>query len=85
MTDKYTQYLEQLQEEIQVALEDVAVGQIKNAHLPGRLKRTVQGLLIRHRIRHSQIKIFDAGHGYTVDVIIPPQGPIVERIHLRFG
>ena len=85
MNEKYKKYIEQLQDEIQSALEDTAVGQPKSAHLPGRLKRTVQALLIRHRIRNAQIKIFDAGNGYTVDVVLPPQGPIVERIHLRFG
>ena len=85
MKKKYKEYIAQLQEEIQAALEDSTIGQIKNAHLPGRIKRTVQGLLLRHRIKNAQIKIFDAGNGYTVDVILPPQGPIVGQVHLRFG
>ena len=85
MNEKTQKKLLLLQEEIQYALEDVAVGQIRSAHLPGRMKRTIQGILSKHRMRSTSINIVAQGSGYVIDVTLPPQGPIVQAIRLRFS
>ena len=85
MNEKAKKKLEAMQEEIQYALEDLVIGQLRSPHLPGRMKRTIQGVLARHQIRNAKILISSQGSGYIVDLTLPPQGPIVTTVRLRFG
>lgn len=85
MNPKAQQLIEILQEEIQVALEDAVVGKTLRSYMVGQLKRTAQGVLIRHRIRDAQIEAKQIGAGFSVSITLPPQGPIVQTVRLRFG
>ena len=74
-----------LQEEIQFALENAVVGKTLRPYMSGQLKRTAQGILIRHRIRNANIQVVQQGAGFSVSITLPPQGPIVQAVRLRFG
>ena len=74
-----------LQEEIQFALENAVVGKALRPYMVGQLKRTAQGILFRHRIRNAQIEVSQQGPGFSVSITLPPQGPIVKAVRLRFG
>lgn len=77
--------MQTLQEEIQFALENAVVGKILRPHMAGQIKRTAQGILIRHRIRNTHIEVVQRGAGFSVSITLPPQGPIVQSVCLRFG
>ena len=77
--------LDILQEEIQFALEDAVVGKTRRPYMTGQLKRIAQSILIRHRIRNASIKVSSRGTGFAVSITLPPQGPIVQAVSLRFG
>jgi len=77
--------LDTLQEEIQFALENAVIGKTLRPYMTGQLKRTAQGILIRHRIRNANINVSQHGSGFSVSITLPPQGPIVQTVSLRFG
>ena len=77
--------MDTLQEEIQFALENAVVGKTLRPYMAGQLKRTAQGILIRHRIRNANIQVTQQGSGFSVSITLPPQGPIVQAVCLRFG
>ena len=77
--------IDTLQEEIQFALENAVVGKTLRPYMTGQLKRTAQGILIRHRIRNADIQVTQQGSGFSVSITLPPQGPIVQAVRLRFG
>ena len=79
------QLIHVLQEEIQYALEDAVVGKTLRPYMAGQLKRSAQGILIRHRIRNAHIEVTQQGAGFSVSITLPPQGPIVQTVRLRFG
>jgi hypothetical protein len=85
MNSKAQQLINTLQEEIQFALENAVVGKTLRSYMSGQLKRTAQGVLIRHRIRNAQIEAKQIGAGFSVNIILPPQGPFVQAVRLRFG
>lgn len=76
--------LETINEEITVALEDTVIGQNMTTGLKHLAKRTVQSVLYRHNIHRSQINVQLQRNGLSVDVVLPPQGPIVRVVSLRF-
>ena len=77
--------LQTVQEETQYALEDAVMGQTINRNLDGIIKRTVNAVLYRHNIKRSQIHVERQGSTFNVVVTLPPQGPIVQTVQLRFG
>ena len=77
--------IDTLQEEIQFALEDAVIGKTLRPYMMGQLKRTAQGILIRHRIRNANIHVSQQGTSFSVSITLPPQGPIVQAVRLRFG
>ena len=77
--------IDTLQEQIHFALENAVVGKVLRPYMAGQLKRTAQGILFRHRIRNAQIKVSQKGSGFSISITLPPQGPIVETVRLRFG
>ena len=85
MNPRATKLLQALQEDIQYALEDVVLGQNLHAGLPAQIKRTANSVLLRHNIRRSNIQVQQQGTGFVVSVTLPPQGPIVKEVRLRFG
>ncbi len=85
MNPRATKLLQTLQQDIQHALEDVVLGQNLHAGLPGQIKRTVNSILLRNNIRQSTIQVQQQGTGFVVSVTLPPQGPIVQQVRLRFG
>ncbi len=85
MNRKQQALLSQLQEDIGYALEDAVVGQVMRPSLVGQLKRTAQSILYKHNIRKSQIDVQQQGSGFVVQITLPPQGPIVQTVRLRFG
>jgi len=85
MNPKAQALINTIQEELQVALEDAVVGKTLRSYMTGQLKRTAQAVLIRHRIRQSQIDVQQQGNGFLVSILLPPQGPIVRAVRLRFG
>lgn len=74
-----------LQRELQPALEDAVVGQILRSSLKEQLKRTATSILYRHGVRRSQIDVQQQGTNFSVTITLPPQGPIVQTVRLRFG
>ena len=85
MNGKLQTLLQAVQEETQYALEDAVMGQNVNRNLDGIIKRTVNAVLYRHNIKRSQIQIERQGGTFNVVVTLPPQGPIVQTVQLRFG
>ena len=85
MNPKAKALIESIEQELQVALEDAVVGKTLRSYMVGQLKRTAQAVLIRHRIRKSQIDVHQQGNGFLVSILLPPQGPIVRAVRLRFG
>ena len=77
--------MDTLQEEIQYELENAVVGKTLRPYMTGQLKRTAQGILIRHRIKSAHIHVVQKGPGFSVSITLPPQGPIVQTVCLRFG
>lgn len=85
MNRKQQELLSQLQEDIGYALEDAVVGQVMRPSLVSQLKRTAQSILYKHNIRKSQIDVQQQGNGFVVQIVLPPQGPIVQTVRLQFG
>ena len=85
MNPRAQQLLASIQEEMQFALEDAVVGRNMSPSLSHQLKRTATNVLYQHNIRQSQISVQQQGAGFVVTVLIPPQGPIVETVRLRFS
>ena len=85
MNPKAQQLINTLQEEILSALEDAVIGKTLRPYMAGQLKRTAQGILIRHQIRNAHIDVQQRDAGFSVSIQLPPQGPIVETVRLRFG
>lgn len=74
-----------IQAELQPALEDSVVGQNLHHRLKAQLKRTATSVLYRHGIRKSLIDVQQQGTGFSVTITLPPQGPIVQTVRLRFA
>ena len=85
MNPRAQQLLASIEEEMQYALEDAVVGRNMSPNLKHQLKRTATNVLYQHNIRQSQISVQQQGSGFVVTVLIPPQGPIVETVRLRFS
>jgi len=85
MNPKAQALIDTLRHEIQGALEDAVIGKPLRSYMSGQLKRTAQGVLIRHRIRNANINVQQQGSGFSVTITLPPQGPIVSVVRLRFG
>lgn len=77
--------IQSIQNELQSALEDAVVGQTLRSGLKAQLKRTATSVLYRHNIRKSHIDVQQQGTTFSVTVTLPPQGPIVQTVQLRFG
>ena len=84
MNHKMQRLLQTVQKETQYALEDAVIGQNLNRNLDATIKRTVSAVLYRNGIKKSQIQIEQQGGFFSVSVTLPPQGPIVQTVHLRF-
>ena len=76
--------LQTVKNEVSDALEDAVVAQNMSNGLQHLAKRTVQSVLYRHNIRRSQITVQLQRNGLVVHVVLPPQGPIVQTVRLRF-
>ena len=74
-----------IQEELQPALEDAVIGKPLHADLKHQLKRTANSVLYRHSINRSHIDVQQQGTTFSITVTLPPQGPIVRVVRLRFG
>ena len=85
MNRKMEKLLQAVQEETQYALEDAILGQNLNRNLEATIRRTVNSVLYRHGIKRSQVQVEQQGPGFSVSVTLPPQGPIVQTVRLRFG
>lgn len=85
MNRKMEKLLQNIQEETQYALEDAVLGQNLNRNLDATIRRTVTAVLYRNGIKRSQIQVEQQGNGFAVSVTLPPQGPIVQTVRLRFG
>ena len=85
MNPKAKALIDSIQQELQVALEDAVVGRPLRPYMIGTLKRTAQAVLIRKRIRSAQIDVVQQGTGFVVSITLPPQGPIVTAVRIRFG
>ena len=85
MNPKAQALIESIQEELQAALDDAVVGKPLRPYMIGTLKRSAQAVLIRKGIRSAQIDAVQQGSGFVVSIILPPQGPIVTAVRLRFG
>ena len=84
MNHKMARLLQTVQKETQYALEDAVMGQNLNRNLDAVIRRTVNTVLYRNGIKKSQIQIEQQGGGFSVSVTLPPQGPIVQTVQLRF-
>ena len=85
MNQKAQALISAIQEELGPALEDAVVGQNLHPRLKAQLKRTATSVLYRHAIRKSLIDVQQQGTTFSVTITLPPQGPIVQTIRLRFG
>ena len=85
MNPKAQALIENIQEELQIALDDAVVGKPLRPYMIGTLKRTAQAVLIRKQIRTSHINVVQHGTAFVVSITLPPQGPIVTAVRLRFG
>ena len=85
MNRKMEKLLQIVREETQYALEDAILGQNLHSNLDATIRRTVNAVLYRHGIKRSQIQVEQQGSGFSVSVTLPPQGPIVQTVRLRFG
>lgn len=85
MNPKAQLLLQKLQEELQPALEDAVIGKTLHSDLKHQLKRTANSVLYRHAIHKSLIEVTQQGTTFSVTITLPPQGPIVQTVRLRFG
>lgn len=85
MNRKMQTLLQTVQEETQYALEDAIMGQNMSRNLDATIKRTVNAVLYRHGLKRSQINVERKGSSFAVSVTLPPQGPIVQTVRLRFA
>ena len=84
MNHKMQRLLQTVQRDTQYALEDAVLGQNLNQNLSAVIKRTVNAVLYRNGIKKSSIQVDQQGGSFAVSVTLPPQGPIVQTVHLRF-
>ena len=84
MNHKMARLLQTVQRETQYALEDAVMGQNLNQNLDAVIRRTVSTVLYRNGVNRSQIHIEQQGGDFSVTVTLPPQGPIVQTVQLRF-
>ena len=85
MNPRTQQLLQILEREMSDALDDAIVGQMMSSRLEPQIRRTIQSVLYRHNIRRSQINVQRQGSGFSVEITLPPQGPIVQTVVLRFS
>ncbi len=74
-----------LEEELQLAVEDVVIGQTMRGSLVGTIKRTIQGILIRRRIRGANVEVRRQGMGFEILILIRQPGARVREIRLNMG
>lgn len=77
--------ISKLQQELGPALEDAVIGKTLHSDLQHQLKRTANAILYRHSIRRAQIDVQQQGTAFSVTITLPPQGPLVQTIRLRFA
>ena len=84
MNRKMQQLLQVVQRDTQYALEDAVIGQNVHRNLDAVIRRTVRDVLYKNGINKSQIQVEQQGSAFSVSVTLPPQGPIVQTVRLRF-